>query len=183
MEAAVTHFPVLLMFATCTLRFPSTLKSVDFSLQSEEGAQQGDPLGPLNFCLVIRELLKTMKSEIVLAYLYDIPLADDADIVLKDLLLLEETGQRLGLEIKAISHIMTPLSCYLSASVASQFLWRYISVYLFELIDLPLTMSRYLRQVHRVSFWWELHCHPVSIWILCLKVSRKNCSCSRRDCS
>jgi hypothetical protein len=32
-----------------------------------------------------------------------------------------------------------------------------------------------------VSFCWELHCHPVSIWNMCLKVSEKNCSCCQRD--
>ena len=61
-------------------------------MQSEEGAQQGDPLGPLYFCLVIAELLKTMKSELVLAYLDDITLGDDAETVLQDFLLLEEAA-------------------------------------------------------------------------------------------
>ena len=94
-----THFPELFAFATSTLRIPSLLKFADFSLQSEEGVQQGDPLGPHYFCLVNMELLTTMKSELVLVYLDDITLGDAANIVLKDFLLLEEAGQRLGLEI------------------------------------------------------------------------------------
>jgi hypothetical protein len=44
---------------------------------SEEGAQQGDPLSPLYFCLVIKELLGSMMLELVLAYLDDIALGDE----------------------------------------------------------------------------------------------------------
>jgi len=41
-------------------------------------------VGPLYFYLVIIELLKTMKLELVLAYLDDFTLADDTETVLKD---------------------------------------------------------------------------------------------------
>jgi len=33
--------------------------------------QQGDPLGPLHFCLVFKELLESLRSELVLGYLED----------------------------------------------------------------------------------------------------------------
>ena len=99
LEAVAKHFPELLPFATSTLSGPSNLQFGNFILQSEEGAQQGDPLGPLYFCLVIAELLKAMKSELVLAYLDDITLGDDAKTVLQDFLLLAETAKSLGLEI------------------------------------------------------------------------------------
>jgi len=71
----------------------------DLTLQSEEGAQQGNPLGPLYFCLAIVELLKSMKSELVLAYLDDTTLGDNAETVLKDILQLEEVASRIGLKI------------------------------------------------------------------------------------
>jgi hypothetical protein len=65
---------------------------------SEEGAQQGDPLSPLDFCLVIKELLESVMSELVLAYLADISLGDEAEVCLHDFLRLDE-GTRIGLEI------------------------------------------------------------------------------------
>jgi len=70
--AVANHLPELLPFPTSTLSGPSDLQFGDHTLQSEEGAQQGDPFGPLYFCLAIVELLKSMKSELVLAYLDDI---------------------------------------------------------------------------------------------------------------
>jgi len=67
---------------------------------SEEGAQQGDTLGPLYFCLVFKELLESLQSELVLGYLDDVAVGDTAEIVLKDFILLESTAARLGVEIK-----------------------------------------------------------------------------------
>jgi len=67
---------------------------------SEEGAQQGDPLGPLNFCLVFKELLESLQLELVLGYLDDVAVGDTAEIVLKNFILLELTAARLGLEVK-----------------------------------------------------------------------------------
>ena len=49
-----------------------------FILPSEEGAQQGDPLGPLYFCLVFKEPLDSLCSELVLGYLDDMAMADKA---------------------------------------------------------------------------------------------------------
>ena len=40
-------------------------------LLSQEGVQQGDPLGPLLFCLVIHPLVKKLKSELRIFYLDD----------------------------------------------------------------------------------------------------------------
>ena len=99
LEAVAKHFPQLLPYATSTIGSASDLQFADFRLQSEEGAQQGDPLGPLYFCLVIMELLESMQSELVLGYLDDITLGDDAATCLKDFLYLEAAAKKLGLEM------------------------------------------------------------------------------------
>jgi len=99
LESVANHLPELLPFATSTLSGSSDLQFGDLTLQSEEGAQRGDPLGPLYFCLAIVELLKSMKSELILAYLDDITLGDDAETILKDFLQLEEAASRIGLKI------------------------------------------------------------------------------------
>ena len=41
------HFPELLPYVTSTINNPSDLQFGEFVLFSEEGAQQGDPLGSL----------------------------------------------------------------------------------------------------------------------------------------
>ena len=63
------HLPELLPFAASTMYRSSILQFAEFSLLSQEGAQQGDPLGPLYFCLVIKELLESLQLEVVLGYL------------------------------------------------------------------------------------------------------------------
>ena len=77
-------FELKASFSKSTMEFPSELKFGEFVLRSEEGAQQGDPLGPLYFCLICKELMDSLKSELVLGYLDDITLGDDAAVCLED---------------------------------------------------------------------------------------------------
>jgi len=71
----------------------------DFVLQSAEGAQQGDPLGPLYFCLAFKELLESRKSELVLGYLDDVALGGNAACVMNDFIQLEAAAKQLGLKL------------------------------------------------------------------------------------
>ena len=41
-------------------------------IYSEEGPQQGDPMGPLMFSLAIHPILETMKSSLIIGYLDDL---------------------------------------------------------------------------------------------------------------
>ena len=157
LEAVAKHLPELLPFATSTLSGPSDLQFANFTLQSE-GAQQGDPLGLLYFCLVIIELLKAMKSEIVLAYVDNITLEDDAKTVLGDFLQLEESALRVSLEINRdkceVVGILTPQ-------------WHYS----------PPTMSRYLISVRRRWCCRELLCQSVHIPTRYSKRGERSCGC------
>jgi len=65
-------------------------------LLSEEGVQQRDPLGPLYVYLIFKELLDSLKSEMVLGYL-DITIGDDAAFCLEDFLRLEAASKKLSL--------------------------------------------------------------------------------------
>jgi hypothetical protein len=47
-------------------------------LQSAEGAQQGEPLGLLCFCLAFKELLEFVRSELVLGYPDDVAMGGEA---------------------------------------------------------------------------------------------------------
>ena len=99
LEAVAKHFPQLLPYVASTIGSPSCLQFGQFVLHSEEGAQQGDPLGPLYFCLTIKELLESMQSELILGYLDDITIGGNARTCLDDFLHLENAARRLGLEM------------------------------------------------------------------------------------
>jgi len=99
LEAVAKHFPELLHFALSTIGGPSELQFAEFILLSEEGAQQGDPLGPLYFCLVAKEMLESLHSELVLGYLDDVAMGDDASTVLQDFIDLEIAAKQLGLRM------------------------------------------------------------------------------------
>ena len=78
----------------------SKLRFSDFIIPSEEGAQQGDPLGLLLFCLAIHDLLLSLRSELVLGYLDDITIGGEPDSVAKDFILLESKAAEIGLKLK-----------------------------------------------------------------------------------
>jgi len=84
------------------MEFKLDLQFCDFVLQSEERVQQRDPLGLLHFCLVRKQLLESLNSELVLGYL-DITLSDKAAVCLEDLIKLEAATAKLGLAINRSS--------------------------------------------------------------------------------
>ena len=51
------------------------------TILSEEGPQQGDPLGPLLFCNTVQPLLSSLASELNLGYLDDVTLGGPVDTV------------------------------------------------------------------------------------------------------
>ena len=67
-------------------------------IMSAEGVQQGDPLGPMLFCLAIHDLVSSISSEFVVFYLDDGTLGGPADCVLSDLVTIEERAKELGLK-------------------------------------------------------------------------------------
>ena len=68
-------------------------------LASAEGIQQGDPLGPLLFCLTIHELCSKLQSELCIFYLDDGTLGGNRSEVLQDLEVVNREGRDLGLQL------------------------------------------------------------------------------------
>ena len=68
-------------------------------INSEEGVQQGDPLGPFLFSLTINQLIKSCQSELNVWYLDDGTLASDTETVLTDYQRILEAGKTLGLNV------------------------------------------------------------------------------------
>ena len=61
--------PELYAFCLSSYSQPSFLYFGSHVLLSEEGPQQGDPLGPLLFCTTIHPLISSMGSDLTLGYL------------------------------------------------------------------------------------------------------------------
>ena len=68
-------------------------------VNSEEGVQQGDPLGPFLFGLIINHLIPSCESKLNLWFLDDGTIASDIDTVLYDYNKILEAGDTLGLNV------------------------------------------------------------------------------------
>jgi hypothetical protein len=66
---------------------------------SDEGPQQGDPLGPLLFCLTVIALVKRIKSQCNIWYMDDGANGDNVEVLLSDFEMLMDESRKLGLFI------------------------------------------------------------------------------------
>ena len=93
MVQAVQNFTLdLLPFIHASYSSPSSLFWSDKIIQSAEGVQQGDPLGPLLFCLTIHPLASQLKSELCIWYLHDSTIGGPAEDVKHDLEVIVREG-------------------------------------------------------------------------------------------
>lgn len=68
------RLPELYAYSYSAYSQPSTLFYGPYTVQSSEGPQQGDPLGPLMFCNAVQPLLESLGSELTVGYLDDLTL-------------------------------------------------------------------------------------------------------------
>ncbi|HSN23938.1 MAG TPA: reverse transcriptase domain-containing protein, partial [Methylomicrobium sp.] len=66
---------------------------------SQEGTQQGEPLGPLLFCLSAQPLLSSLKARLSLGYMDDFTIGGPEADVAKDVQAIIEVGERIGLHL------------------------------------------------------------------------------------
>lgn len=94
-----SSFPDLAAYCYLAYGSPSNLKFGDYNILSQCGPQQGDPLGPLLFCLPLQEILLKIKSPLTLGYLDDLTLGGQTESVVDDIRLIEQEGKLLGLTL------------------------------------------------------------------------------------
>ena len=80
---------------------PSTLLWNGKQVLSAEGIQQGDPLGPMLFCLTIHKLVSSLSSEFSVFYLDDGTLGGNFEDLQADLHRMGVEGEALGLHLNA----------------------------------------------------------------------------------
>ena len=106
LETTTKALPEAFAFINAAYSAPSTLFYGSDLLSSEEGVQQGDPLGPLLFCLTLNPVITDCSSELRIAYLDDVSLGGDLSTLESDVQLIKARGLKLGLELNKSDHCL-----------------------------------------------------------------------------
>ena len=96
LEAVQLLCPEIYSFVHSVYAASSNLQWGDRSLSSAEGVQQGDPLGPLLFCLTLQQHNLRLTSDFNVSYLDDVTLGGDCQDLLHDLQVMKDAAE-LGL--------------------------------------------------------------------------------------
>ena len=101
LSAVLEHAPCLHPFLHSVYSSPASLFWSDKTIQSAEGVQQGDPLGPLLFCLCVHHMSTLLRSELSFFYLDDSTLGGSVVDLSHDLDIVERFGAAMGLQLNA----------------------------------------------------------------------------------
>ena len=99
MEAVIAHIPQLAHYINSSYGSSSTLRFGTMTVDSSEGVQQGDPLGPLLFSLTLNDILHDIDCSFVSGYLDDVAVAGDRHEVATEILRFEQRARALGLSL------------------------------------------------------------------------------------
>ena len=99
LEKTLSKAPQVYPLAYSAYRHPSFLFFGGDIILSSEGVQQGDPLGPLLFCLGIHDLVSALQSAFRVFYLDDGTLGGPVSSIKEDLSFLECHSPQLGLTL------------------------------------------------------------------------------------
>jgi len=99
LEAVTLHRPDLLHLTASAYGSPSILWTGETSILSAEGIQQGDPLGPLLFCLTLDSTLKSLDAEFLAGYLDDVSIGDTVPRLISQVRALEVAASAIGLQL------------------------------------------------------------------------------------
>jgi hypothetical protein len=99
LAAVADSVPAIYSFCHLAYHHTSILQYGQQTIESQEGVQQGDPLGPLLFSLVVHPLLTSLRSDLVFGYLDDFTLGGSLNTVAADVALIRSRGASLGLSL------------------------------------------------------------------------------------
>ena len=99
LQAIRNKVPELYSYCYSAYCQPSNLFFGSHILLSQEGPQQGDPLGPLLFCNAIQELVDSLCADLNLSYLDDLTLGGPEEAIAQDVQRIIEVGDAMGLHL------------------------------------------------------------------------------------
>jgi len=97
--AVHSRMPALYSCCSSAYNQPSVLFFGPYTVQSQEGAQQGDPIGPLLFCNTVHPLLSSLQSKLDIGFLDDVTLRGHVDVVASDVAEIIRLGAEIGLSL------------------------------------------------------------------------------------
>ena len=101
LAAVADSIPDIYRFCYLSYHDTSILQFGQQTIESQEGVQQGDPLGPLLFSLAVHPLLTSLSSNLALGYLDDFTLGGPLNTVATDVASIRSKGASLGLSLNA----------------------------------------------------------------------------------
>lgn len=99
LAAVASTVPDIYRFCSLAYHHTSILQFGQHIILSQEGVQQGDPLGPLLFCLAVHPLLSSLNSHLTIGYLDDFTLGGSSSVVAADVASIIDRGTSLGLSL------------------------------------------------------------------------------------
>jgi hypothetical protein len=109
MEFSAMQIPEWFSYIRASYEGSSALFYEGHIIDSNEGVQQGDPLGPALFCLTIHPIITSATSPLRLGYLDDITLGGRLEDLHSDLTQLRELSMTFGLKLNvAKCELITP---------------------------------------------------------------------------
>ena len=100
MRQTIRHkVPELYSYCYSAYCRPSNLFFGSHILLSQEGPQQGDPVGPLLFCNAIQELMDSLSADLNLSYLDDLTLGGPEEAIAQDVQRIINVGDCIGLQL------------------------------------------------------------------------------------
>ena len=99
LDAIATRAPQLYRYCNTAYAAPSLLIFGDFEISSEEGIQQGDPLGPLLFCLCLQPILESIIEPLLIGYMDDLTFGGPAPMTAQAVEDIQRLGEPLGLHL------------------------------------------------------------------------------------
>jgi hypothetical protein len=121
LSSVADNIPEIYKFCHLAYNATTLLKYSNRVILSQEGVQQGDPLGPLLFCLAIHPIILSCKSLLRIAYMDDITLGGPSADVSADVSMIMLEGPPKGLLLNANKCEAISRSGQVSDSLLQQF--------------------------------------------------------------